>query len=335
MKLSPEQWSAARQVWEQDDRAGFTWLVKQLRLSVSVQAVRKQAQNSKQPWVKIGAAPRLSNRVEIVEQPAVNTKPRENASNHAAVTLTEQKAARRKASNAAGSEAFAGGDKSSKQAAVTAQSEPNERARACGEEPPPVIGSLSEDCRIGFEDLGLCDLLETVGRGKYTPKLAGVVYRLALLGLSHEQMAGVLGVAESTVYDWKSRHGEFRMALLSGMAIADSAVVKSLYQTACGYSHPSEVVRVLADGTVVRVATTKHYPPDTQAGIFLLKNRQPELWKERVDTKEQPTIALVDKQAMDDIYRNALEHAAQVRDSMTNRAARLGLTIDQPLDDGE
>ncbi|MCY1295079.1 hypothetical protein D9M70_444010 [compost metagenome] len=86
---------------------------------------------------------------------------------------------------------------------------------------------------------------------------------------------------------------------------------------------------------MVRVPTVKHYPPDPGAAIFWLKNRQPELWKERVEVKEQPTIALVDKQAMDEIYRNALAHAAQVQERMMGRAERMGLTIDQGLDDGE
>lgn len=38
---------------------------------------------------------------------------------------------------------------------------------------------------------------------------------------------------------------------------------------------------------------------------------------------------------MDEIYRNALEHAAQVQERMMGRAERMGLTIDQGLDDGE
>jgi len=336
MKLTPEQWSDARRTWEQDDREGYTWLVKELALPVSVQAVRKQAQNSKQPWAKIDGAPGVRNRVEIIGQPSAGAKRHEAVSNHAGVTISELKGNKRKIKSGEASGEFSGGSETPKDGAVTIRSEANARAGARGEEPSPPTEVISEDYDIGgFEDVGLCDLLEAVGRGKYTPKLAGVVYRLALLGLTHEQIAGVLGIAESTVYEWKSRHVEFRMALLSGMAIADSAVVKSLYRTACGYSHPSEVVRVLADGTVVRVATTKHYPPDTQAGIFLLKNRQPELWKERVEVKEQPTIALVDKQAMDDIYQAALSHAAKVQERMVSRAERLGLTIDHALDDGE
>ena len=49
-KLTPEEWSVARQTWECDQRDGYSWLVKELALSVSAPAVRKTA--IKDGWVK-------------------------------------------------------------------------------------------------------------------------------------------------------------------------------------------------------------------------------------------------------------------------------------------
>jgi phage terminase small subunit len=48
-----------------------------------------------------------------------------------------------------------------------------------------------------------------------------------------------------------------------------------------------------------------------------------------------PTIALVDKQAMDTALQRALQHAAEVQKRMAGRAERLGLNIDEADGDDE
>lgn len=52
-----------------------------------------------------------------------------------------------------------------------------------------------------------------------------------------------------------------------------------LFQRAVGYSHPEEKV-FQYNGEIITHMITKHYPPDTQAAQFWLRNRQPERWKE-------------------------------------------------------
>lgn len=195
----------------------------------------------------------------------------------------------------------------------------------------PAIGELLE-----YDPGDLADLFEPdfPNRGLYRPQFVRVAYKFFLLGATVEQLADVLCVDSRTIYRWAKDHPAFDMAMRGGREMADANVASRLYARAMGYSHEEEEIKVI-DNKVVRVPTVKHYPPDPGAAIFWLKNRQPELWKERVEVKEQPTIALVDKQAMDEIYRNALEHAAQVQERMMGRAERMGLTIDQGLDDGE
>lgn len=48
-----------------------------------------------------------------------------------------------------------------------------------------------------------------------------------------------------------------------------------------------------------------------------------------------PTIALVDKQAMDTALQRALQHAAEVQQHMASRAQRLGLKLDEATDDAD
>jgi predicted GIY-YIG superfamily endonuclease len=50
-KLSAEEWANARQVWESDPRKGFPWLIDELGLPVSAEAVRQKAK--KDGWVKL------------------------------------------------------------------------------------------------------------------------------------------------------------------------------------------------------------------------------------------------------------------------------------------
>ena len=47
-----------------------------------------------------------------------------------------------------------------------------------------------------------------------------------------------------------------------------------------GYSH--EAVKIFNDGgQPLIVPYTEHYPPDTTAAIFWLKNRRPEQWRDK------------------------------------------------------
>lgn len=49
--------------------------------------------------------------------------------------------------------------------------------------------------------------------------------------------------------------------------------------------------------------------------------------------RAEATIALVDKQAMNEVLQRALQHAAEVQQRMANRAERLGLNLDEATGD--
>lgn len=71
-KLTPDQWDEARDAWEQDSRDGYTWLVKELGLSVSAPGVRKTA--AKQGWEKRKAPGQKPSGVEFVDAPGAKPK---------------------------------------------------------------------------------------------------------------------------------------------------------------------------------------------------------------------------------------------------------------------
>ncbi len=120
-----------------------------------------------------------------------------------------------------------------------------------------------------------------VGRpSSYKPEYAEQAYKYCLLGADDARMAQLFEVSTVTLNAWKNEFPEFLNALKEGKDIADANVGKSLYQRACGYSHPEVEVKVI-EGQVVMVDLVKHYPPDTGAAMAWLKNRQPKLWRDR------------------------------------------------------
>lgn len=333
-KMTPEEWADARQAWEQDERDGFTWLVNELALPVSPPAVRKTA--NKQGWAKSSGSPAKPSKpssrpgVEIVEPPQGKAQSKRGGKpKHVSETI-ETLAETIETMDGESQEPEDSEDSTADHTPASRRT----RARTKVGEPSkgdPIMGEL-----LAFDQSGLDDLFEPDidQPGRYRRQYARIAYKFFLLGATVEQLADLLQVNKDTIYQWAKRHPEFNTAMRGGRDFADANVASRLYARAMGYSHEEEEIKVV-EGQVVRVPTVKHYPPDPGAAIFWLKNRQPELWKERVEVKEQPTIALVDKQAMDEIYRNALEHAAQVQERMMGRAERMGLTIDQGLDDGE
>lgn len=104
---------------------------------------------------------------------------------------------------------------------------------------------------------------------------------LCLLGATDDDLAKFFGFDERTINRWKVDHPEFGRALKAGKEGADANIGNSLYQRAIGYSHDSEEIKVV-EGAIVRVPITKQYPPDTTAMIFWLKNRRPDLWRDKV-----------------------------------------------------
>lgn len=107
--------------------------------------------------------------------------------------------------------------------------------------------------------------------------------KLALLGLTDQEIADVMGVHLDTIAEWKKVHPEFSDALNEGKAEADSHVVDRLYQRAMGYEHDEVDIRVVA-GEIVQTPIRRYYPPDTTAAIFWLKNRQRAKWRDKIET---------------------------------------------------
>lgn len=132
-----------------------------------------------------------------------------------------------------------------------------------------------------------------VGRpSSYSEAYADMAFKLSLLGATDKQMADIFDVSESTFNLWKLNNKDFSESLKRGKLQADAMVANSLYNRALGYSHREDDIRVIQNQIVI-TETIKHYPPDTTACIYWLKNRQKENWRDKIeeDNKDISNVA--------------------------------------------
>lgn len=117
-----------------------------------------------------------------------------------------------------------------------------------------------------------------------------LAYNYCLLGATDKKLANFFDVVEKTINNWKKEHPKFLQSIRAGKEIADMDVAKSFFNNAKGFvavSRKPIKIRVwdseakrLVEKIEMTTETTQH-APNTEAGKFWLKNRQPEMWKEK------------------------------------------------------
>ena len=139
-----------------------------------------------------------------------------------------------------------------------------------------------------------------VGRtSDYRPEFNDQVEKLCKLGLIDKEIAEYSEVTEQTINNWKKEYPEFFESIKRGKTLADANVSESLYKRANGYEHEEDDIRVVNNDIVV-TPTIKHYPPDSTAMIFWLKNRRPKQWRDKQEIDH--TIKKLGKDLADEEY---------------------------------
>lgn len=100
-------------------------------------------------------------------------------------------------------------------------------------------------------------------------------------GLVDEQIAENIGIVPSTLYAWKNRYPEITEALKRGKEIVDVQVENALLKRALGYRYDEVTYEFGEESKRV----TKEVAPDTTSMIFWLKNRRPDVWRDRKETE--------------------------------------------------
>lgn len=115
---------------------------------------------------------------------------------------------------------------------------------------------------------------------KFNAALSAKIVSLYREGKTDAEVAEIIGICVRTLQYWKGKHNEFLHSIKEAKGIADNFVEASLFQRAVGYDYKVEKAVRIKD-QVIFVEVTKHCPPDVQAQMYWLNNRQPKLWGRR------------------------------------------------------
>lgn len=116
----------------------------------------------------------------------------------------------------------------------------------------------------------------------FKPEYVDLARKFCMLGATNAELARMFGVSGSTLDNWIKDKPTFSAAVKEGREEADAKVASSLFHRATGYSH--EAVKIFVEkGRPIVVPYTEHYPPDATSMIFWLKNRRPDLWRDKIE----------------------------------------------------
>ena len=147
---------------------------------------------------------------------------------------------------------------------------------------------------------------ESNGAGRntdYKPEYDELVAKICRLGATSKECADVFNCCEKTIYNWRDKYPSFREAMDQAKREKDLEVVQALFQRAVGYEH-DDVHISSYEGVITETKIKKHYPPDTKAIQFWLKNRQPDEWR---DTTHHELKGSVSVERLEDGRKRARE----------------------------
>lgn len=155
-----------------------------------------------------------------------------------------------------------------------------------------------------------------MAKGKYhdwlTPEGLLKIEGWARDGLTDEQIAANMGIAVSTLNNWKNDHVEILETLKKGKEVVDRQVENALLKRALGYSY-DEITR---EGGVETKRVTKEVTPDTTAQIFWLKNRMPHKYRDKQDVEHSGRINV--KTAYENMSEEELSELAKKYEKINN-----------------
>lgn len=123
-------------------------------------------------------------------------------------------------------------------------------------------------------------------------------------GLIDEQIASNMGIAYSTLREWRDKFPALSAALKRGKEVVDIEVENALYKKAMGYNatvnKTFKVKEVYYDDEnrrcekehLITAADEVHIPADTTAQIFWLKNRKPNQWREKAIVENKTDLSI-------------------------------------------
>lgn len=106
------------------------------------------------------------------------------------------------------------------------------------------------------------------------------VKELSKQGYTEIELSKKLNISIKTLRDWKETYPELMRIIEESNEYYEDKVEQALIKRALGYEYEETEIVASKDGKTSKVKKTKkEVPPDTNAIIFLLKNRNPKKWR--------------------------------------------------------
>lgn len=103
-------------------------------------------------------------------------------------------------------------------------------------------------------------------------------------GLSEKQISQNMGIAYSTLKEWKKKYSALSASLKKGKEVTDFEVENAMHKSALGY-YVEETKTYITETNGVQTKKIEKYkkwiPPNSTSQIFWLKNRKPDVWMDR------------------------------------------------------
>jgi len=128
-----------------------------------------------------------------------------------------------------------------------------------------------------------------------------IIFALAVVGKLDGEIARLLDIGKGVFARWQSAYPEVHKALED--AKKEGAVLEvesAMFKRALGFTASTQSVRSKivkgAEGQpdkLIPVGATKaeiNMAPDVKAGVFILTNRQPKKWKQKVEVEVKPSL---------------------------------------------
>ena len=108
-------------------------------------------------------------------------------------------------------------------------------------------------------------------------------------GLTEDQIAENMGIGYSTLQAWKVKYQDIQDALKKGKEVVDRQVENALLKRALGYNYHE----ITTEYGIETKRVTKEVVPDTTAQIFWLKNRRPDLWRDKRQVEHNGAVPVM------------------------------------------
>ncbi len=161
---------------------------------------------------------------------------------------------------------------------------------------------------------------------KYNPEYhRDWAWSLYALGATDKQVAEAFGVSERTILRWAKKFEDFQEVRETTKSLADSRVEKSLYKRATGYEYTTTETNTTIDENgqpkIKSIRTYKNYEkPDVGAIAFWLKNRKPNVWRDRREPEPDAEIMKKTDDVLVKIQKVAMEVGAQMQEEQKDES---------------